>query len=173
MSSIEENIEISRPSQETSPHPLDDTKTLITLDTQSSSDFPELATASTPWRNPEQVCRLKENLLQKEQQRRQQCQETAVRLLQPPSENQGFQCFYLSTKARFPVGQIRSRLRELEIDNNRILDINYLDRNVVILLTNLIHAIPKFYATLNMPTLPRKKEPISPFCIIVTAWNVH
>ncbi|KAG0750179.1 hypothetical protein G6F57_003876 [Rhizopus arrhizus] len=155
MSSIEENIEISRPSQETSPHPLDDTKTLITLDTQSSSDFPELATASTPWRNPEQVCRLKENLLQKEQQRRQQCQETAVRLLQPPSENQGFQCFYLSTKARFPVGQIRSRLRELEIDNNRILDINYLDRNVVILLVHNNYAdelrsqLKKFKMTLK------------------------
>ncbi|KAG0820589.1 hypothetical protein G6F19_012381 [Rhizopus arrhizus] len=106
----------------------------LAVNVQSSLDFPELTTVSTPWRNPEQVSRLKEDLLQKQQQRRQQRQEAAARLLQPPSENQGFQYLYLSTKAQVPVGQLRYRLRKLDINNNRILGIHYPDRNVVVLL---------------------------------------
>ncbi|KAG1464453.1 hypothetical protein G6F46_002894 [Rhizopus delemar] len=150
------------PSQETSPHPLDDIKTPlsmiqclineidaakskiehlfattkqlqnqlnkeqsspsqptsnIALNAQSSSDFPEATTAPTPWRNPEQA-------------------QTAARLLQPPSKNQGFQYLYLSTKARFPVGQVRSRLRKLKINNDRILDISYPDRHDVALMVD-------------------------------------
>ncbi|KAG1147812.1 hypothetical protein G6F38_003947 [Rhizopus arrhizus] len=52
------------PSQKTPSHPLDDVKTLPMLNDQSSSDFPKLITASTPWRNPNQVRRLEEDLLQ-------------------------------------------------------------------------------------------------------------
>ncbi|EIE92434.1 hypothetical protein RO3G_16956 [Rhizopus delemar RA 99-880] len=91
MSFIKESIETSRPSQETSPHPLDDIKTPL---------------------------------------------KTAARLLQPPSKNQGFQYLYLSTKARFPVGQVRSRLRKLKINNDRILDISYPDRHDVALMVD-------------------------------------
>ena len=65
-----------------------------------------------------------------------QRQEAAARLLQPPSENQGFQYVYLPTKARVPIGQIRTRLRKLGIINNRILDIHYPDRNIVTLLVH-------------------------------------
>ncbi|KAG1136685.1 hypothetical protein G6F37_005803 [Rhizopus arrhizus] len=80
----------------------------LTANVQSSLDFPELTTFSTPWRNPEQISRLKEGLLQKQKQRRQQRQEAAARLLQPLSKNQGFQYLYLPTKARVPVEQLRS-----------------------------------------------------------------
>lgn len=77
---------------------------------------------------------MKEELFQSQQHKRQQRQEAAARLLQPPSANQGFQYLYLPTKARVPIGQLRSRLRKLDINNNRILDIHYPDRNVVALL---------------------------------------
>lgn len=56
--------------------------------------------------------------------------------MQPPSKNQGFQYLYLSTKARFPVGQVRSRLRKLKINNDRILDISYPDRHDVALMVD-------------------------------------
>ncbi|KAG0735173.1 hypothetical protein G6F23_011784 [Rhizopus arrhizus] len=127
----------------------------LTVNVQSSLDFPELTTVSTPWRNPEQVSRLKEDLLQKQQQRRQQRQEAAARLLQPPSENRGFQYLYLSTKAQVPVGQLRYRLRKLDINNNRILGIHYPDRNVVVLLVRNDYAdelrshLRKFKVTLK------------------------
>ncbi|KAG1040046.1 hypothetical protein G6F43_012374 [Rhizopus delemar] len=75
-------------------------------------------------------------MLEKRQQRRLQRQETAARILQPPSENQGFQYIYVPTKARVPVGQLRSRLRKLDINNSRIFDIHYPTRNVVALLVH-------------------------------------
>ncbi|KAG0853219.1 hypothetical protein G6F16_007736 [Rhizopus arrhizus] len=150
MSPIEENIETSRRNNE-APTSSQNSPTNV----QTSLDFPELTTVSTPWRNPEQVSRLKEGLLQKQQQRRQQRQEAAARLLQPLSENQGFQYLYLPTKARVPVGQLRSRLRKLDINNNRILDIHYPDRNVVALLVHNDYAdelrshLRKFKVTLK------------------------
>jgi hypothetical protein len=72
-------------------------------------------------------------MLEKRQQRQTQRQETAARFLQPPSENQSFQHIYIPTKARVPVGQLRSRLRQLDINNNRILGIYYPTRNAVAL----------------------------------------
>ncbi|KAG1024491.1 hypothetical protein G6F43_014171 [Rhizopus delemar] len=72
-------------------------------------------------------------MLEKRQQRRIQRQENAARFLQPPSENQGFQYIYIPTKARVPIGQLRNRLRRLDINNSRILDINYPTRNIVAL----------------------------------------
>ncbi|KAG0763645.1 hypothetical protein G6F57_007526 [Rhizopus arrhizus] len=137
-------------------HPTNNQPTsTLTANVQSSLDFPELTTVSTPWRNPEQVSRLKEDLLQKQQQRRQQRQEAAARLLQPPSENQGFRYLYLPTKARVPVGQLRSRLYKLDINNNRILDIHCPNRNVVALLVHNDYAdelrshLRKFKVTLK------------------------
>ncbi|KAG1546448.1 hypothetical protein G6F49_010495 [Rhizopus delemar] len=108
----------------------------VITNTQSSFDIPEPTPTASPWRNPDQVRRLKESLMQQRQQRRQQRQEAAARILQPPSENQGFKYIYLPTKARVPIGQLRSRLRKLDINNNRILDIHYPDRNVVALLVH-------------------------------------
>ncbi|KAG1144860.1 hypothetical protein G6F37_005919 [Rhizopus arrhizus] len=59
---------------------------------------------------------------------------TKIERLRPPSTNQGSKYIYLPTKARVPIGQIRSRLRKLGINNNRIIDIHYPDRNIVALL---------------------------------------
>ncbi len=75
-------------------------------------------------------------MLEQRQQRRLQRQEIAARFLQPPSENQGFQYIFVPTKARVPVGQLRTRLRKLEINNSRILDIHYPARNTVALLVH-------------------------------------
>ncbi|KAG1608568.1 hypothetical protein G6F46_011452 [Rhizopus delemar] len=108
----------------------------VITNTQSSFDIPEPTPTASPWRNPNQVRRLKENLMQQRQQRRQQRQEATARILQSPFENQGFKYIYLPTKARVPIGQLRSRLRKLDINNNRILDTHYPDRNVVALLVH-------------------------------------
>ncbi|EIE89350.1 hypothetical protein RO3G_14061 [Rhizopus delemar RA 99-880] len=89
---------------------------------------------STPWHQPEKLQQIKDQLTAQRQQRRLQRQEAAARLLQSPSTNQGFKYIYLPTKARVPIGQIRSRLRKLGINNSRIIDIHYPDRNIVALL---------------------------------------
>jgi hypothetical protein len=138
----------------------------LTANVQSSLDFPELTAVSTPWRNPEQVSRLKESLLQKQQQRRQQRQEAAARFLQPLSENQGFQYLYLPTKARVPVGQLRPRLRKLDINNNRILDIHYPDRNVVALLVHNDYADElRFHLRKFKVTLKDDFDPCNPMIL--------
>ncbi|KAI8049115.1 uncharacterized protein B0P05DRAFT_480654, partial [Gilbertella persicaria] len=59
---------------------------------------------------------------------------SAVCLFQSPSQNQGFQCLYISNKARVPVGQLRSRIRTLEINNAIILETHYPDQNIDALL---------------------------------------
>ncbi|KAG1549096.1 hypothetical protein G6F49_009702 [Rhizopus delemar] len=127
----------------------------LTTNNQYSIDFPDLTSVSPPWRNSDQVRRIKENLMQEQQKRRQQRQKAAARLLQPPSENQSFQYLYLPTKPRVPIGQLRSRLRKLDINNNRILDIHYPDRNIVALLVHndyaneLRYQLKRFKVTLK------------------------
>ncbi|KAG1490261.1 hypothetical protein G6F47_006724 [Rhizopus delemar] len=91
---------------------------------------------SAPWHEPAKIQHIKDNLIATRNQRRLQRQEAAARFPQPPSDNQGFQSIYVPTKARVPIGQVRSRLRKLDINNNRILDIYYPDRNI---LTLLVH----------------------------------
>ncbi|CEG82008.1 hypothetical protein RMATCC62417_16140 [Rhizopus microsporus] len=88
-----------------------------------SEDFPALPSQTPPWYNPQRISQIKRSIAEHEQQRRSQRQEAAARLVQPPSENQGFQ-------------YIRTRLRKLDITNNRILDIHYPDRNAVALLVH-------------------------------------
>ncbi|KAG0735466.1 hypothetical protein G6F62_011832 [Rhizopus arrhizus] len=106
----------------------------------SPSDFPPLRNTtttllqSTPWHQSERLQQIKDQLTAQRQQRRLQRQEAATRLLQPPSTNQGFKYIHLPTKTRVPIGQIRFRLRKLDINNNRIIDIYYPDRNIVALL---------------------------------------
>lgn len=57
--------------------------------------------------------------------------EAAARTFQPPSDIQGFQHVYVPTRARIPVGQLRSKLRKLNTNNSRILDVHYRDKHVV------------------------------------------
>jgi hypothetical protein len=106
----------------------------------NSSDFPPLRNITTtllqptPWHQSERLQQIKDQLTAQQQQRLLQRQEAATRLLQPPSTNQGFKYIYLPTKARVPIGQIRSHLRKLDINNNHIIDIHYPDSNIVALL---------------------------------------
>ncbi|CEJ03027.1 hypothetical protein RMCBS344292_17018 [Rhizopus microsporus] len=105
----------------------------------NNSQFPPLNPSSQPlppWRDAARLNSIKASMLEKRQQRRIQRQETAAQFLQPPSENQGFQYIYIPTKARVPIGQLRSRLRQLDINNSRILDIHYPTRNVMALLVH-------------------------------------
>ncbi|ORE03879.1 hypothetical protein BCV72DRAFT_337682 [Rhizopus microsporus var. microsporus] len=71
---------------------------------------------SLPWRGPDQVHQLKEHMMQQSQQRRLQSQDSTAR-------------------ARVLAIQLRSGLRKLDINNNRIFDIHYFYRNVVALLS--------------------------------------
>ncbi|KAG1154621.1 hypothetical protein G6F37_009285 [Rhizopus arrhizus] len=110
---------------------------------------------SAPWHEPAKVQRIKDNLFASRNQRRLQRQEAAARFLQPPSDNQGFQYIYVPTKARVPIGQVRSRLRKLDINNNRILGIHYPDRNILALLvhndyaTELRQQLQRFKVTIK------------------------
>ncbi|KAI7848438.1 hypothetical protein BDC45DRAFT_419654, partial [Circinella umbellata] len=57
--------------------------------------------------------------------------EAAARAFTTPSETHGF-CFkYFPTRGRKPVSDQRKNLRQLGIDNSRLLDIHYPDTNVV------------------------------------------
>ncbi|KAG1145256.1 hypothetical protein G6F37_005655 [Rhizopus arrhizus] len=50
------------------------------------------------------------------------------------STNHGYKFLYLPIRRRLPIGQIRSRLRQLNINIRRILNIHYSDRDLVALL---------------------------------------
>ncbi|KAI9485274.1 MAG: hypothetical protein EXX96DRAFT_3830 [Benjaminiella poitrasii] len=65
---------------------------------------------------------------------RQKKQAVAACFFQPPSDNTGFKYIYLSTKSRIPIGKLRNLFRKLQINNDRILDAHYPDRNIVALL---------------------------------------
>ncbi|EIE79015.1 hypothetical protein RO3G_03720 [Rhizopus delemar RA 99-880] len=128
--------------------------TIETHDTQFPS-LPSTAQSLPPWKDTARLNSIKQSMLEKRQQRRIQRQENAARFLQPPSENQGFQYIYIPTKARVPIGQLRNRLRRLDINNSRILDINYPTRNIVALLVHNDYApelkahLQKFKVTVN------------------------
>ncbi|KAI7899761.1 uncharacterized protein BX663DRAFT_440748 [Cokeromyces recurvatus] len=90
--------------------------------------------SQAPWRNPNKVAALKQSMYLNRQKNRIRKEEAAARFFQPPSNNQGFQYLYISTKARIPVGKLRSYLRQMGVNNARVLDIHYPDRNIVALL---------------------------------------
>ncbi|KAG0764393.1 hypothetical protein G6F16_006911 [Rhizopus arrhizus] len=50
------------------------------------------------------------------------------------STNHGYKFLYLPIRRRLPIGQIRSRLRQLNINTRRILNIHYSDRDLIALL---------------------------------------
>lgn len=101
-----------------------------------------------PWHNTARVNALKQPSPQQREQRRIQREAAAARIFHPPSLNQGFKYLYLPTKARIPVGTLRTTLRKLGVNNARLLDIHYPARNTVAILihndyekefTELIH----------------------------------
>ncbi|KAI8977563.1 hypothetical protein BDF20DRAFT_942451, partial [Mycotypha africana] len=89
-----------------------------------------------PWRDEARLAIIKQAQQQRREHRQQERQTAAARLFQPPSLTQGFKYLYVPTKARVPIGQLRARLRKLNINNSRILDIHYPTRNVVAFLVH-------------------------------------
>lgn len=112
----------------------------------TDNDFPSLhnevpqiideSISQAPWRDPAKVAALKQSLYLNRQKNRVRKEETAIRFFQPPSTNQGFKYLFVSTKARIPVGKLRTYLRNMGINNARVLDIHYPDRNVAALLVH-------------------------------------
>lgn len=108
----------------------------------SMTDFPPLQGSpnpttnypDAPWHNKTKVDALKQFSTQQREQRRIQRQAAAARFFQPPSENQGFKYLYVPTKARIPVGTLRTTFRKLGINNARLLDVHYPARNIVAIL---------------------------------------
>ncbi|KAL4208895.1 hypothetical protein CU097_012524 [Rhizopus azygosporus] len=86
------------------------------------------------WHNPSKVTALKQSMYLNRQKSRIRKEETAARFFQPPSTNQEFQYLYVSTKAHVPVGKLRSYLRNMGVNNARVLDIHYPDCNITALL---------------------------------------
>ncbi|CEI87630.1 hypothetical protein RMCBS344292_02040 [Rhizopus microsporus] len=86
------------------------------------------------WHNPSKVTALKQSMYLNRQKSRIRKEETAASFFQPPSTNQEFQYLYVSTKAHVPVGKLRSYLRNMGVNNARVLDIHYPDCNITALL---------------------------------------
>lgn len=78
------------------------TKSPKEADHLNHDEFPELPSQMPPWHNPVRITQIKRSLVEHQQQRRLQRQEAAARLLQPPSENQGFQYLYFTYQSRCP-----------------------------------------------------------------------
>ncbi|CAO3661157.1 unnamed protein product, partial [Rhizopus stolonifer] len=59
-----------------------------------------------------------------------------VRNFTPMTENQGYQYLYLPNRFRDRISVMRKKLRQLKLDNGRILDVHYPDNKVVALLVH-------------------------------------
>lgn len=98
-------------------------------------DFPALPVSnyqSAPWHQPQKTLSLAQ-IVSKNQEKR---EAAAARLLQAPSNTQGFQYLYLPTKARIPLGKLRTTFKNLGVNNGRLLDLHYPDRNIVAVLVH-------------------------------------
>lgn len=98
-------------------------------------DFPALPVSkyqSAPWHQPQKVLSLAQ-IVSKNQEKR---ETTAARFFQAPSTTQGFQYLYLPTKARIPLGKLRTTFKKLGVNNGRLLDLHYPDRNIVAVLVH-------------------------------------
>lgn len=97
--------------------------------------FPALPVSkyqSAPWHQPQKVLSLAQ-IVSKNQEKR---ETTAARFFQAPSTTQGFQYLYLPTKARISLGKLRTTFKKLGVNNGRLLDLHYPDRNVVAVLVH-------------------------------------
>lgn len=103
--------------------------------TISEEEFPALPTSkfpTAPWHQPQQALSLAQ-IVSRNQEKR---ETTAARFFQAPSTTQGFQYLYLPTKARIPLGKLRTMFQKLGINNGRLLDLHYPDRNIVAVLVH-------------------------------------
>ncbi|KAG2189521.1 hypothetical protein INT46_000894, partial [Mucor plumbeus] len=103
----------------------------------SETDYPPLQSPpsrypSAPWHQPQKVLSLAQMASKNQEQR----EATAARFFQAPSATQGFQYLYLPTKARIPLGKLRTTFKKLGVNNGRLLDLHYPDRNIVAVLVH-------------------------------------
>ncbi|KAI9274765.1 hypothetical protein BDA99DRAFT_556159 [Phascolomyces articulosus] len=90
-----------------------------------------------PWKNPTRTHQLRTATQKRYLLNRKERQEqAAIRMFQPPSTTQGFQYMYFTVKNRMPIGQVRRHFRAIGINNGRVLDLYYPEKNT---LAALIH----------------------------------
>lgn len=94
--------------------------------------LPDTQFSSAPWHQPQRVLALKHNLIKNQEKR----EAAASRFFQAPSATQGFQYLYIPTKARIPLGKLRTTFKKLGVNNGRLLDLHYPDRNIVAVLVH-------------------------------------
>lgn len=107
------------------------------LPINAETEFPPLPSApskysSAPWHQPQRGPSLAQ-IVSKNREKR---EATAARFFQAPSTTQGFQYLYLPTKARIPLGKLRTTFKKLGVNNGRLLDLHYPDRNIVAVLVH-------------------------------------
>lgn len=110
----------------------------------NSQEFPTIAESNNnsnntqfpdaPWRNTAKIDSIKQSLFRQKELRRAQREAAAARFFQPPSPNQGFKYLYIPTKARIPVGTLRTMFRRMGVNNARLLDIHYPARHTAAIL---------------------------------------
>ncbi|KAI7846829.1 hypothetical protein BDC45DRAFT_452844 [Circinella umbellata] len=107
-------------------------KPISATSTNNNSRLP----STNPWTNSTYINNtIKQTTTKKYNLKRQARKEqAAIRFFQPPSANQGFQYLYFNTKTRMPIGQVRHHLCSININNGRILDIYYPEKNILALL---------------------------------------
>ena len=84
----------------------------------------------------------KKTIQKKRPQPSKRAKEIAARHLTPVSESQGFQFIYVPCRHRMTIKAMRQILRTLHVDNSRILDIHFPDRQVAALLVHNDYAQP-------------------------------
>ncbi|EIE78815.1 hypothetical protein RO3G_03520 [Rhizopus delemar RA 99-880] len=109
----------------------------------NSQEFPTIAEShnnnntqypDAPWHNPAKIDAMKQSLARHKELRRAQREAAAARFFQPPSPNQGFKYLYIPTKARIPVGTLRTMFRRMGVNNAWLLDIHYPARHTAAVL---------------------------------------
>ncbi|KAG1454594.1 hypothetical protein G6F57_015473 [Rhizopus arrhizus] len=120
-------------------------------------DFPTLPVSeyqSASWHQSQKVLSLAQ-IVSKNQEKR---EATAARFFQAPSTTQGFQYLYLPTKARIPLGKLRTTFKKLGVNNGRLLDLHYPDRNIVAVLVHNDYA-PELTELLSKKALVHIRGP--------------
>ncbi|CEG74918.1 hypothetical protein RMATCC62417_10046 [Rhizopus microsporus] len=101
----------------------------LTSETSSQPKPPQKRPPSSDLGSPplQKAAKLKDSTLLPSQM-------AAARIFSVPSANHGYKFLYLPLYRRLPIGQLCSRLRQLNINTRRILNIHYPDRHFVALL---------------------------------------
>ncbi|SAM02997.1 hypothetical protein [Absidia glauca] len=131
---LEKDLIIEQQQQEISA--LKDSLTTSPIPTVSPGLVASKHSPNGDWANQARVQQLQSTLATAPTSRALKKQQAAARQFTAPSLNQGFQHLYVPVRARLRIGQVRQYLKQLKVDNNRILDINYPAMNTVAFLVH-------------------------------------